>query len=204
MRVQRQLTGLRKGLIAALGLLFCPSYGSAHLVTTGLGPVYDGIGHLVMTPEDLVPALAIALFAGLRGAAPGRHALFVLPLAWFVGGLLGVFVEGLPTMPVAGISFLILGVLVAADLNLSQRLFTAVVIVVGLVHGLLNGVALKESAGLLGLIGIMATLFVIVAIVSATIVSLKKPWARIVVRVAGSWVAAIGMLMFGWLMRGQG
>jgi hydrogenase/urease accessory protein HupE len=204
MRVQRQLTGLRKGLIAALGLLFCPSYGSAHLVTTGLGPVYDGIGHLVMTPEDLVPALAIALFAGLRGAAPGRHALFVLPLAWFVGGLLGVFVEGLPTMPVAGISFLILGVLVAADLNLSQRLFTAVVIVVGLVHGLLNGVALKESAGILGLIGIMATLFVIVAIVSATIVSLKKPWARIVVRVAGSWVAAIGMLMFGWLMRGQG
>ena len=204
MRVQRRLTGLRKGLIAALGLLFCPSYGSAHLVTTGLGPVYDGIGHLVMTPEDLVPALAIALFAGLRGAAPGRRALFVLPLAWFVGGLLGVFVEGLPTMPVAGISFLILGVLVAADLNLSQRLFIAVVIVVGLVHGLLNGVALKESAGILGLIGIMATLFVIVAIVSATIVSLKKPWARIVVRVAGSWVAAIGMLMFGWLMRGQG
>jgi hydrogenase/urease accessory protein HupE len=75
---------------------------------------------------------------------------------------------------------------------------------VGLVHGLLNGVALKEGAGILGLIGIMATLFVIVAIVSALIVSLKQPWTRIVVRVAGSWVAAIGMLMFGWLMRGQG
>jgi len=50
---------------------------------------------------------------------------------------------------------------------------------------------------------IPATLFVIVAIVSAFIVSLKKPWAKIVVRVAGSWVAAMGMLMFGWLMRGQ-
>jgi len=204
MKINRQVKSLHKGLIAAFCLLFWPSYASAHLVTTGLGPVYDGIGHLVMTPEDLVPALAIALFAGLRGAAPGRRALFVLPLAWFVGGLLGVFVEGLPTMSVAGISFLILGVLVAADLNLSQRLFTAVVIVVGLVHGLLNGVALKEGAGILGLIGIMATLFVIVAIVSAFIVSLKLPWTRIVVRVAGSWVAAMGMLMFGWLMRGQG
>ena len=53
---------LPKGLIAAFGLLFWPSYASAHLVTTGLGPVYDGIGHLVMTPEDLIPALAIALF----------------------------------------------------------------------------------------------------------------------------------------------
>ncbi len=117
---------------------------------------------------------------------------------------MGVVIEGLPTVPVAAISFLIQGVLVAADLNLSQKWFTAVVVGVGLVHGVLNGVALKEGAGILGLIGIMATLFVIVAIVSAVIVSLKKPWTRIVVRVAGSWVAAMGMLMFGWLMRGQG
>jgi len=49
----------------------------------------------------------------------------------------------------------------------------------------------------------MATLFIIAAIVSAFIVSLKQPWTRIVVHVAGSWVAASGMLMFGWLMRGQ-
>jgi hydrogenase/urease accessory protein HupE len=195
---------LHKTLIIAIGLLFYPSFASAHLVTTGLGPVYDGIGHLVMTPEDLVPALAIALFSGLRGAAPGRRALFVLPLAWFAGGLLGAAIEGLPTMPVASISFLILGVLVAADLNLSPKTFTAVVVVVGFVHGVLNGVALKDSTGILGLIGIMATLFIIVAIVSAFIISLRKPWTRIVVRVAGSWVAAMGILMFGWLMRGQG
>ena len=106
-------------------------------------------------------------------------------------------------MPVGAISFLILGALVAADLNLSQKLFASIVIAVGFVHGVLNGVALKEGAGILELIGIMATLFVIVAIVSALIVSLKQPWTRIAVRVAGSWVAAIGMLMFGWLIRGQ-
>jgi len=204
MKINHHVKTSHKGLIAILGLLCWPSYASAHLVTTGLGPVYDGIGHLVMTPEDLVPALAIALFAGLRGAAPGRRALFGLPLAWFVGGLLGVVIEGLPALPVAAISFLILGVLVAADLNLSPKWFTAIVVGVGLVHGLLNGVALKEGAGVLGLIGIMATLFVIVAIVSAFIVSLKQAWTKIVVRVVGSWVAAMGLLMFGWLLRGQG
>jgi hypothetical protein len=53
------------------------------------------------------------------------------------------------------------------------------------------------------LIGISATLFVVVALVSAFVMSLKQPWMRIVVRVAGSWVAAIGMLMFGWLVAGQ-
>lgn len=197
------MTKLHNSVIAVSGLLFWPSYAFAHLVTTGLGPVYDGIGHLVMTPEDLVPVLALALFAGMRGAAPGRRALFILPLAWFAGGLLGVFIDGLPTLPVAAVSFFILGVLVAADLKLSNPAFTAVVIVVGGVHGVLNGVALKTSAGVLGLIGIMVTLFVLVALVSAFTVSLKKPWTKIVVRVAGSWVAAMGMLMFGWLFRGQ-
>jgi hydrogenase/urease accessory protein HupE len=204
MKIQCRLTRFHPGLITALGLLCSPSFARAHLVTTGLGPVYDGIGHLVMTPEDLIPTLAIALFAGLRGAGQGRRALFILPLAWFVGGLLGLLIDGLPEMPVAPLSFLILGVLVAADLNLSATAFTIIVVGMGFVHGLLNGVALKEGAGLLGLVGIMTTLFIIVAIVSAFIVSLKKPWTRIVVRVAGSWVAAIGMLMFGWLMRGQG
>jgi urease accessory protein len=195
---------LYKCLIAAFALLIYPTSAAAHLVTTGLGPVYDGIGHLVMTPEDLIPVLALALYAGLRGAPQGRRALFILPVTWFAGGLLGVFMAGLPELPVAPISFFILGVMVAADLNLSGKLFTIVVLVMGFVHGVLNGVALKEGAGVLGLIGIMATLFVIVALVSAFTVSLKKPWTRIVVRVFGSWVAAIGMLMFGWLLRGQG
>jgi urease accessory protein len=204
MKSHRPLTRFHAGLVAAFSVLSWPSHAAAHLVTTGLGPIYDGIGHLVMTPEDLIPALAIALFAGLRGAASGRRALFVLPLVWFVGGLLGMIIGGMPALPLPAVSFLILGVLIAADLKLSQKSFTAVVVGVGFAHGVLNGIALKEGPGVLGLIGILATLFVIVTLVSAFTVSLKQTWARIVVRVAGSWVAAMGMLMFGWAMRGQG
>ena len=33
-----------------------------------MGPIYDGLMHFLMSPEDLVPALALALLAGLRGA----------------------------------------------------------------------------------------------------------------------------------------
>jgi len=194
---------LYKYLIVNLVLLFRPSYAFAHLVTTGLGPVYDGIGHLVMTPEDLIPVLALALYAGLRGTVPGKRALFLLPVSWFAGGLLGIFITDLPSLPTPAISIFILGVLIAADLKISNSLFTVIVLAVGFVHGVLNGVALKGNAGILGLIGIMATLFVLVAMVSAFTVSLKQPWMKIVVRVAGSWVAAIGMLMFGWLLRGQ-
>jgi len=70
-------------------------------------------------------------------------------------------------------------------------------------NGLLNGAALGAiGAGPASLFGIAATVLVIALLVSAAVVSLRADWTRIAVRVAGSWVAAIGMLMFGWLVRG--
>jgi hydrogenase/urease accessory protein HupE len=169
-----------------------------------MGPVYDGIGHLLLTPEDLVPALAVALYAGLRGCAPSRYALFFFPIAWLLGGFTGLLASGPAIFPLPALSFLVLGVLIAADLRLPTGTFTILVVVVGLVHGLFNGIALKDGPGGLGLIGIMSALFVLVALASAFVISLKPPWTRIVVRVAGSWVTAMGLLMIGWFMRGQG
>jgi hydrogenase/urease accessory protein HupE len=185
-----------------VGVLLRPSDAAAHLVTTGMGPVYDGIGHLLLTPEDLVPAIAFALFAGLRGAAEGRRAMFLLPVAWLAGGLIGLRVSATPAFPVPAASFMILGTLVAADLRLPANGVAVLAVVLGLVHGVLNGTALRQGAGGLGLLGIMAALFVLVALASAFVVSLERPWTRIAVRVAGSWVAASGLLLLGWAFRG--
>ncbi len=92
----------------------------AHLNTTGMGPIYDGLMHFLMSPEDLVPVLALALLAGLRGAAYGRRALFVLPIAWFLGGLAGLTAAAANPHPfVAAAWFLLLGGLLAADAKLS-------------------------------------------------------------------------------------
>jgi hypothetical protein len=159
-----------------------------------MGPVYDGIGHLLMTPEDLVPVIALAIYAGLRGAVAGRRTMVLLPIAWFVGGLAGSAANMTAAFPLPALSFLVLGGLVAADLSMPAAAVTGLAIVLGLVHGFLNG-------GALGLIGIMAMLCVIVTLVSAFIVSMERHWARIGVRVAGSWIAAIGLLMFGWAMK---
>jgi hypothetical protein len=46
--------------------------------------------------------------------------------------------------------------------------------------------------------------FVLVALVAALVVSLRAQWARVTVRVAGSWIKAIGLLMLGWTYRGMG
>ena len=189
------------GLIAGGVLLCTPSLAAAHLVTTGMGPLYDGIGHLLLTPEDLVPVLALALFAGLRGATAGRWTMFLLPLSWLAGGLAGSAADTPIPAPVPAVSILLLGALVAADLRLPPRAVAGLALGFGFVHGFMNGLVLRKGAGTLGLIGIATMLFVLVALGSALVVSLGKSPARIAVRVVGSWIAAIGLLMFGWAMR---
>ena len=180
-----------------------PTAAEAHLVTTGLGPVYDGISHVVLSPDDLVPALVMALLAGMNGAIAGRRALFALTAAWLSGGIAG-FLVGQPAIPAtaATASFLVLGVLTAADRRLSPTTITTFAVAVGLLHGWLNGVSIVDARReALGLTGIVSAIFVLAAIAAAFAVSLRAVWARVAVRVAGSWVAAIGLLMLGWALR---
>jgi hydrogenase/urease accessory protein HupE len=186
-------------LPASLALLLCPVQAEAHLVTTGLGPFYDGIGHLALSPEDWVPVLALALFAGLRGPEAGRYTLFLLPVAWLAGGLVGLLVQAPPAFGVPAISFLIPGALVAADLRMKPGAVAALAMILGFIHGWLNGAAVRSTdSGTLELVGMISSLFVVVALVAALVVSLTRPWTRIAVRVAGSWIAATGLLLLGW------
>ena len=189
----------RLTLSVSLALLLCPVRADAHLVTTGLGPFYDGISHLALSPEDWVPVLALALFAGLRGPEAGRYTLFLLPLAWFAGGLVGLWVQAPPAFGVPAVSFLIPGALVAADLQMKPGAVAALAAILAFIHGWLNGVAMRlVASGALELVGMISALFVVVALVASLVVSLKRPWTRIAVRVAGSWIAATGLLLLGW------
>ena len=192
--VQRSLT---------LAALLLPAAAHAHLVSTGLGPFYDGLSHFVLTPEDLLPALALALLVGLNGARAGRGALFALPAAWLAGGLAGLAwptAASIPALTIA--SFLALGAMVAADLRLRFAWTIGLAVLLGVLNGYLNGSAMAASRlGLPGLAGIVSALFVTVALAAALAVAQRAPWARIAVRVAGSWVAAAGVLLLGWSLR---
>jgi len=202
-------------LIPGALLLLGGNRADAHLVTTGLGPVYDGITHFALSPDDILPAVALALFAGLRGPLPGRRAMFMLPAAWLSGGLTSVYLiswQSFSAPWVAGIlaaTFLVFGLLVASDLKLPPAAVVALALALGVIHGFVNGVAMTQdgattSVATLQLLGIAATLFILVALVSAAVISLRWDWTRIVVRVAGSWIAAMGLLWLGWSLRGRG
>ena len=192
--------------IAFALLTFWPSVSKAHLVNTGLGPFYDGVSHLAVSPDDLLAVLALALLAGLSGAKAGRHVLFLLPPVWLIGGLVGLRFEQEVSLALFSIlSFLVTGALVAWDRRLPMMLISGLTCCFGLLHGFLNGTAMAQAgSGFLALFGICVAVFVLTALFSALVVSIKANWARITVRVAGSWIAAIGLLMLGWTYRGIG
>lgn len=192
----------RSGLVTwlAAGLAALPGAAQAHLVNSGLGPFYDGALHLLLSPGDLLGLLALALLAGLRGAAAARAAVMALPVAWLLAGLIGLSLAVIPDLAWLSIlSFILLGVLVAVDARLPPVVIATLAAVYGTLHGLLNGSTLATmGAAVESLFGIVLAALLLVLLASAAVVPLQAFWARTIVRVAGSWVVAVGMLMLGW------
>jgi len=191
---------------ALILLIACPSTAAAHLVTTGLGPFYDGALHLLMSPEDLLGLVAAVALAGLQGAKASRIAVIALAAAWFMFSLISLnLAVGFDFPWLSIFSIIILGVLVAVNPTLPPAAVATIGGLYGVLHGLLNGSALAFiGAGPGTLAGITATVLIIALLCSALIVALKAAWMRVAVRVVGSWIAAVGMLMLGWLVRGPG
>jgi hydrogenase/urease accessory protein HupE len=189
-----------KASVITLCLLALPAAAEAHLTGTGLGPFYDGVTHFFLSPEQVIPVFALSLFAGLRGKESGRLALFLLPGAWLAGGLLGLEhpVTGQYTL-LACFSFLVLGTLVASYAQLRPRSVALLALGFGFPRGFVNGSDLSTTnVGGLGVLGTATSIFVLVALLAALVASLHRPWTRIVVRVAGSWIVAAGLLLLGW------
>jgi len=193
---------VRQGaLLVPLVLLVLPPAAQAHLVTSGLGPFYDGALHLLLSPDELLGLLALALLAGLRGTAAARAALIALPIAWLVGGTIGLTLQATPDLAwVSVASFMLVGMLVVVDARLAPVVVAALAGVYGGLHGLLSGSTLATlDAGVPSLLGIVLAALLLVLLASAALVPLQAFWTRIAIRVAGSWVVAVGLLMLGWL-----
>lgn len=190
------------GRAAVVALSYAPSLAHAHLVSTGLGPVYDGMLHFALSPELVLPVFAIAILAGMRGRNHARLVVAALPLAWLFGGIAGEVSGVAAPDALAWLPLLLAGGLVALDLALPRSATTAIAAVVGLALGCANGAALAQAgAGMRGVLGSTAAIFVVVALGAAAVATWQSGWLRIVWRVAGSWIAAGGLLLLGWSLR---
>ena len=188
-------------IVVVLAGIAVASPAHAHLVETGFGDFYDGIAHVAVTPADLLVVVALALLAGQRGAGAARNVAFALPVAWLAGGLIGARWPSLSALPLlTTLSFALAGALVALNAGLRGVSVALLAVAAGLLHGLANG-ATMAPAGVGGLVlgGAVSAIFFLTTLLSAEVSALPTGWPRIAVRVAGSWIAATGLLMLGWL-----
>ena len=189
--------------LAGLAFALRSRTAEAHLITTGFGPVYDGVAHFALTPEDLIPVIGLAVFAGMRGPAPARWALFALAAFWLVGGSAGLLIARPASDFPAALSLLLVGGLVAADAPLPLWATAAVAALLAAAHGYADGSALpSDSSGFLMVLGIITAVFVTFALVATSLLQLRSRLTRIAMRVSGSWIAASGLLLLGWSLRG--
>jgi hydrogenase/urease accessory protein HupE len=188
--------------LALLATLPVPAY--AHLVNSGLGPFYNGALHLLLSPGDLLAVLAVGLLAGQSGKASARWAAITLPLAWAAAALDGLSLGAGADLGWVEVALLILlGILVAAGIRLSASVMASLAALTGLLHGLDNaGAFLGSDSSIVAVAGTAAAVLVLTLLMAALAVSLRAVWTRIALRVGGSWIAAIGMLMLGWLLHG--
>jgi hydrogenase/urease accessory protein HupE len=95
-----------------------------------------------------------------------------------------------------------LGALVALDAKLPVSATTAIAVLLGLTHGYANGSGMNLTPAVaIALIGLSVTVAIATALPAAAVVRFGDAWRRIAIRVAGSWVAASGLLLLGWTLR---
>jgi len=156
-----------------------------------------GFGHPLFGPDHVAAMVAV----GLWGAVLGSPAIWVLPVAFPLvmafGGVLGIAAVPMPRVEVGiAVSAIMLGLMAASGFTGPVSLAVPVALVSGLALGLDSppeSILLGEAVAMLigtacGGIGALA----MIAFVASTIARWRQ---RIILRVAGSWVAAIAILV---------
>jgi urease accessory protein len=141
----------------------------------------------------------MSILIGQQGKRKSRKSLAIFIVTLVVGLLFATTNQPVTIfLNINYSSFIVIGVLVAVGINLPSLLLFVLVAVYGFAFGYLNGTELSIAASpvLFGIGVVSGYLLILLWIVAATL-SFKKDWFQIGLRVIGSWVAAIGLLLIG-------
>lgn len=187
----------RTGVAACL--LFSAGTAYAHSAARGAGDFYAGALHALTALEHVLPFLALGILAGQQGRK-AEPVLLVFSLALAAGATAALWA---PPLPYAGllniVSAILFGGLVAASWSLPMTLHYGLAVVFGLSHGFANGAGMIEQTKPylfipgVALAGLAVTVYGLM--VADYLLRRKAAWIHIAVRVAGSWIAAIGILV---------
>ncbi|MFZ1640519.1 MAG: HupE/UreJ family protein [Candidatus Contendobacter sp.] len=197
MRAGSQTLAIRAGVVLGLALGADAAY--AHAASPQAGSFYAGLLHPLTAPEHVLSMVALGLLAGQHGLNKGQGLLLVFPAAMALGAGLALRHPALGWVSLLNIgSVALFGGLVAATWRVPAALLYALALLFGMTHGYANGAAitpnLSPAVFILGLVtAALLTLGYSMA-GTAYLLRLKPAWLPIAVRVAGSWITAVGIL----------
>lgn len=191
-------------IAAAAALLASAGTAEAHIVAARLGDFYSGALHPLSDIQDLALWAALGMLAASLGAAKGRWLVPVFPLG-LVAGLILRLDAGLPpagAVAEAGILAAV-GLLLAAQVRMPAALLCAVAFGLALMRGAANAAEVAPETNLpLFAAGLAAAGYVAMTLTMALTLVFRgdaaapsTAWRGIAIRAAGSWIAAIGIMM---------
>lgn len=179
-----------------------PTNADAHLAIKGAGDFGNGALHPIVTPQHAMILLGLALLLGMR--VPLR---LKLPMAALAGGAalaLG-FVSMVPfSTPelVLNLIAMIIGLLVAIGRTLSPALLAGICAIAATAVGMDS--AVDPESGMVVWKTLLGTWLGIAGVTGYLALAIsngaEKNWARTGMRILGSWIFAIAILMLAFAM----
>ena len=182
-------------LVAAVLVVPLPAFAHGNLA---VGDFYTGLLQPVFHFDSLLPAVVIALWSSQLGDAEVWRLPVVFmaaALAGSVAAALGWQIEGTAWVP--RVAMLVLGLLVAARLRLPPLVALALGLGAGFAQGYVAVFGERETITrpILYILGMCSGVGLICFHLESLVLRFSAFWVQIAVRVLGSWIAAIGLLV---------
>lgn len=183
-------------------LLASPAH--AHLTVAGVGEVAGGALHPLMTPAHLLILLGLAFLLGMR---------IPLNLKWPMAIMVSLSAAALASTATGRISIIpqpvlitlamIIAVLVALDLKLPSAVYYLLCGLAAIGIGLDSPVEKGNSVVIAKtLAGTWISMNIVTAYVAVCVSNgAEKLWARTGIRIVGSWIIAIAMLVLAFALK---
>ena len=179
----------------------------AHGAMAGGGGFYSGAAHPFLAWDHLLLLLVTGLLLGRRPNQTARLPLFCLAVSLLLG--LGSETAGLDLQAYPGLVLglgLVSGLLLAAGVSPSIAAMSCLAFLTGVSVGLDTDVPLLTAASDLNAyttyVGVIAAVFLIVLNMMALSLAVNRPPMTIGLRIAGSWIAAISLMVLTLHFRG--
>lgn len=191
------------GLVAS-GILCFPPQAQAHSPIEGIGIFYGYMLHTLVVPAHALLLVATTLMLGRQGLGGARIGLTVLA-AGFVAGL------AISNAGLAGASEwqLLVGALaVAGIVSLGRQVLMIALVPAAAAAGLAIGLdsAPSEAADgekSLAFAGLISGTLGLALVVTGLTIGLTREWQHIGVRIVGSWILAVSILVLSLSLTGD-